>query len=160
MQNTNNLQLLLCGNNITNFDEAFALYNDIKFHTLDLSNNLKDFVDTNTLMVASDLQSSGNCKDILQLHLQMNNLCDTRIEAPFKVLKLCSNLLVLNVSYNKIGEDGAVILGDALKHCIKLHKLDISSNNLCSYGAEAIAEGLKYCTYLLDLKINSCQGPC
>ncbi|XP_075166856.1 uncharacterized protein LOC142238977 [Haematobia irritans] len=65
-----------------------------------------------------------------------------------------SNLLKLNVAYNKIGPDGACYLLKAISSSGTLKYLNISGCGLGTHGAEYIAQYLSACTRLESLHIQ------
>ena len=68
-----------------------------------------------------------------------------------KALMHCSNLQVLDVSYNSIGNDS---IHGLMKCCSKLRSLDISHSEIKEEGATAIGDSIKYCHNLNTLKLN------
>ncbi|XP_031549260.1 leucine-rich repeat-containing protein 74B-like [Actinia tenebrosa] len=72
------------------------------------------------------------------------------------VSSLCVNsqLKSLNLSYNEIGDSGAIRLGPVLVNNQSLTFLDISWNNIRSAGAEALCRGLSRNTSLTELDLS------
>ena len=65
-----------------------------------------------------------------------------------------ANLEVLNLSHNKLGNDGAECLSSMLKVNSSLKVLDISSNGLTDEGVAFICDSLMFNTTLQHLKIS------
>ena len=66
-------------------------------------------------------------------------------------LQCCANLMKLDVSCNKLGDDNAVILATGLKYCSSLEEINISGNDMSVNGIIAIFKSIKHC----NLKIMS-----
>jgi Ran GTPase-activating protein (RanGAP) involved in mRNA processing and transport len=62
----------------------------------------------------------------------------------FKSLSNSKTILVLDISGNEIGDQGAKALGSYLDVDRKLLKLNIANNSISEQGAEEICEGLQY----------------
>ena len=54
----------------------------------------------------------------------------------------------LNISNNKIGDDGAKALATNLHHCTQLNILDLSNNKIGDDGAIELAVNVHHCTQL------------
>lgn len=74
-----------------------------------------------------------------------HNSIDVGIERFCVSLMQCCNLQDLNLSYNIIGRNGAVVLGDTLRYCDKLRKLDV---RFCSLGSEGVDNISRQCTLM------------
>lgn len=55
-------------------------------------------------------------------------------------LKHCSNLQILQLNFNKIGDSGAESIARAVGFCSKLNNLDLSFNKIGTRGAMALAQ--------------------
>ena len=60
----------------------------------------------------------------------------------------------LDISKNKFGDDGALIISEGITKTNTLRVLDISNNNITSTGATAIASSLLYNTSLEELNMS------
>jgi Ran GTPase-activating protein (RanGAP) involved in mRNA processing and transport len=65
-----------------------------------------------------------------------------------------SNLRILSLRGNDIGDTGAKLIGSALKVNRNLVSLDLFDNKIKKQGAEAIGESLKHNNYLQSLCIG------
>ena len=63
-------------------------------------------------------------------------------------------MTTLYLSYNQIGDTGAVALAEGLKHNGAMTKLYLSYNEIGDDGASAIAEGLKHNGALKELRLD------
>ena len=66
----------------------------------------------------------------------------------------CNNCTELHLSYNTIGDIGAVAIAEALKNNNALISLDLDGNNIGDIGAVALAEALKGNTGLTALGLE------
>ncbi len=64
-----------------------------------------------------------------------------------------SSLLELNLSGNKIGDEGAAALGYGLRYCQNLQSLNLHDTKI-SYGIEVLLMGLKECHALQSLNLD------
>ena len=64
------------------------------------------------------------------------------------------NLHTLNLCHNNIGSDGAQVLSNVLVHCKKLRCLDLYGGDIGDDGTIALAEGLKDLNSLLELRLG------
>ncbi len=64
-----------------------------------------------------------------------------------------SSLLELNLSGNKIGDEGAAALGYVLKYCQNLQSLNLHNTEI-SYGIKVVLMGLKECHALQSLNLD------
>ncbi len=64
-----------------------------------------------------------------------------------------SSLLELNLSGNKIGDEGAAALGYGLRHCQNLQSLNLNYTEI-SYAIEVLLMGLKECHALQSLNLD------
>ena len=62
--------------------------------------------------------------------------------------KTCTNLEILDLSCNIIGDKGAVSLAESVKCCLKLVRLNLSLNRIGDVGAMAVANATKCLVYL------------
>ncbi len=69
-----------------------------------------------------------------------------------------SSLLELNLSGNKIGDEGATALGYGLRHCQNLQSLNLHNTEI-SYGIEDLLTGLKECHALQSLNLDGNYFP-
>ena len=69
-------------------------------------------------------------------------------------LKEDDTLQELNISWNKITNEGANMIGEAIKVNKILKKLDIHRNSISDDGAAAISDGLKYNISLQELDMS------
>ncbi len=67
--------------------------------------------------------------------------------------QLSSSLLELNLSGNKLGDEGAAALGYGLRYCQNLQSLNLNYTGL-SYGIEVLLMGLKECHALQSLNLD------
>ncbi len=70
-----------------------------------------------------------------------------------------SSLLELNLSGNKIGDEGAAALGYGLKYCQNLQSLNLHNTEILSYGIEVLLMGLKECHALQSLNLDGNYFP-
>ena len=79
------------------------------------------------------------------LDISHNDINSTGIENSFPKLKICK-LIELNISENRFGDDGLIILTNALKNFPKIHILKIAN---CGFEFKAF---LFLCSHLIDMK--------
>ena len=79
------------------------------------------------------------------LDISHNDINSTGIENSFPKLKICK-LIELNISENRIGDDGLIILTNALKNFPKIHILKIAN---CGFEFKGF---LFLCSHLIDMK--------
>ena len=72
-------------------------------------------------------------------------------------LKHCSAIHTLILYQNQIGDEGAKCLGKGLKYCSKLYKLSLAANKIGDVGAKGLGEGLKCCSNLYELSLSTNQ---
>ena len=91
-----------------------------------------------------------------ELYLSDNNFRAGTIKIA-KGLQKATNLTILNLNNNNIGEEAADDIAAVLFHNIKLQELYLSDNNFRTAGAIKIAKGLQNATNLtiLDLDNNN-----
>ncbi len=96
--------------------------------------------------------SLKHCSNLQILNLQWNRIGNDGTKALVDSLKHCSNLHTLILGGNRIGEDGAKALAIGLKHCSDLQTLNLRMNRIGADGAKALADGLKHCNSLVVLQ--------
>ena len=105
---------------------------------------------TNAQLVSDCLKLCKNvrCLSLHGLALTHSSLLD--------VVKCCTNLQSLDMSYCSIGSEGMALLFDDHQCWVNLHTLNLSSNNIGSDGAQDLSKVLVHCKNLrcLDLAIN------
>jgi Ran GTPase-activating protein (RanGAP) involved in mRNA processing and transport len=79
------------------------------------------------------------------LDISHNDINSVGIENSFPKLKICK-LIELNISENRIGDDGLIILTNALKNFPKIHILKIAN---CGFEFKGF---LFLCSHLIDMK--------
>ena len=90
----------------------------------------------------------GNCPCLETLTLDWNNSIVDSNEWSVVLasgLKHCTNLRVLSLEENYVGDDGAVALADALKDCKHLHTLNLYDCEVHDVGRQALISSLKQC---------------
>ncbi|PHJ18889.1 leucine rich repeat-containing protein [Cystoisospora suis] len=99
------------------------------------------------------------CGSSLQsLNLSYNRLSDDGAVSLAALLGHCSALRILNVKGNDIKAKGTAILCESFrKHSSVLEDLDVSLNPVGDNGARALAEWLRDSRYLEKLNVDSCQ---
>ena len=97
--------------------------------------------------------------DLTSLSLQNCNLTDIKGALVLKPLALKTNLSILKIAENDLGEKSCAVIADILKGTT-LKKLDISDCKLPLNGIVNIMEALSLNTTLTDLNIggNECTG--
>ena len=83
-----------------------------------------------------------NWKNLMLLDLSKNKICDRSLVALSDGLKLSRNLSVLRLNSNRISGTGAVVLAYSLKNLKNITVSDLSNNCIDSKGAIAIAKSL------------------
>lgn len=79
---------------------------------------------------------------IVELHLCKHDMKNTGLQQLCDALYLNSSLRYLDVSCNKITQDGMVYLADVLKHNSTLEVIDLSFNRIENAGAKYLSETL------------------
>ena len=155
---TSLLELRLYWNKITSRG-ALALFEILKYNHLqhlDLSENsicqesMSALVD---VICADSLQTLDLSKNRVLFLSRCGLLSDGAVSLSAG-LKICRQLVKLNISSNYIFSHGMASLAEGLKSCRQLVKLDISENNIGSHGMSSLAEGLQYCTNLQVLNLS------
>ena len=100
-------------------------------------------------------------KEVLQMNTTLTSLklCNINNNAAVnitKAIQMNTTLHTLDMSTNKISDDGVIAISDYLKRNSSLEKLNLSKNRITNKGAKMIAEALQLNTTLkqLDLSIN------
>lgn len=92
------------------------------------------------------------CTKISNLELNNNNFDSDFLK---KLLKNnFSNLVLFDISFNKIGVKGAKIIAFELTHLQNLQKFKIADCNIGKEGAESIASNIGQCTGLTSLNMS------
>ena len=65
----------------------------------------------------------------------------------------CPRLQGLDLSYNEIGDKGAIELADGLKDCKSLQSLNLKGNKIGDEGSIGLADKLKDCKSLQSLDL-------
>ena len=94
------------------------------------------------------------CTNLYALDMSYCYINSDGVTSLFNNRKSWVNLHTLNLYDNKIGSDGAHVLSKVLVHCKNLRYLDLSSNDLGDSGCLSLAEGLQNHTSLLELKLG------
>lgn len=97
--------------------------------------------------------------DLLVLNLSYNEIGDDGAIALAEGLKYSNSLTSLNLEKNEIGDDGLKVLCEPLQEHANIELLNISSNNIGDVGAVAISDCLKNYSNLLSLSID-CNKMC
>lgn len=95
-------------------------------------------MDTSYFPAINSLVSSGS---IQQVAIERNpNISETLFA---QLLGEESNIRILSLRCNRIGDNGVKLIGTALKTNRSLVSLDLFDNKIKKLGAEGLAEGLK-----------------
>lgn len=70
------------------------------------------------------------------------------------MFQMNSSLTVVNLSYNGLGDNGAVALSRCLRTNVHLADLDITNNRISIVGAKSLASGLRSNGVLNILKVS------
>ena len=96
------------------------------------------------------------CEVLSVLDLSGNGIQDAGTEALSEALRSCCKLQRLSLASNCMGPSGALAVAGVLKQVYKsLDTLDVSYNRLGDVGAVCLAGGLKHCSCLKQLHLNS-----
>ena len=93
------------------------------------------------------------CTKISNLELNNNNFDSDFLKILFTKNNF-SNLVLFDISFNKIGVKGAIIIASKLRCLQKLQKFNISDCNIGKEGAESITENIGKCTGLTSLNMS------
>ena len=93
------------------------------------------------------------CPQISNLELNNNNFDSDFLKILFTKNNF-SNLVLFNISFNKIGVKGAGIIAVELTHLQNLQKFKIADCNIGKEGAESIARNIGECTGLTSLNMS------
>ena len=91
------------------------------------------------------------CSVLEELNLSGTAVTMVALANSFK----CPTLKVLNLAYNNISSEGAIILGSNLQHYPSLVELNLTHNNIEWSGIEALGEGLKCNSRFEKLNLQS-----
>ncbi|XP_044162704.1 NLR family CARD domain-containing protein 3-like [Acropora millepora] len=108
--------------------------------------------------VANAAELAGQLKEnskLTWLELSGNRIGNEGADALAKGLKENSTLTSLDLSHNRIGNDGADALAKGLKENSTLTSLDLSNNRIGNDGADALAKGLKENSTLTSLDLSN-----
>ena len=111
-----------------NLEELISFLKDADnvIENLNLYGNL--IGDENTIKICDALYESRECK-IVSLNLGKNNIHDESVQSICNLLEFCSQINILNLSYNWFhNKPAAKIISTILNHCLELKILDISWN--------------------------------
>lgn len=93
------------------------------------------------------------CTKISDLELNNNNFDSDFLKILFTKNNF-SNLVLFDISFNKIGVEGAGIIAFELTHLQNLQKFNIADCNIGKEGAESIASNIGQCTGLTSLNMS------
>ena len=105
-------------------------------------------------VLSDDLKCNHNCTELC---LAGCGIDDTAASCLAEGLNYCKCLRIFDLSYNDIGDAGAVALATVgLIHCIDLEILELSGNSIGSKGAASLANSIKLYQKLrmLNLSLN------
>ncbi|XP_051763715.1 NACHT, LRR and PYD domains-containing protein 12-like isoform X4 [Ctenopharyngodon idella] len=130
---------------------ASALRSNSLLRELDLSENK---IGGQGLTLLSDELKDPHCK-LEKLWLSQCNITDEGCAALTSALRSNSHLTELNLSENKIGDEGLMLLSDGLMdpHC-KLENLMLSRCNITAEGCAALASALRSNSHLRELNLS------
>lgn len=101
------------------------------------------------------LPAGGTPWALKRLSLSSNRL-SKRICTAMVALARRSSLIMLNLCFNAVGDDGSVLLSELLSHSeCSLGELDLGSNTVGDSGATALAAGLRTDKFLGKLNLRS-----
>ena len=89
-------------------------------------------------ILSDDLKMNSVCK---RLSLISCGITDEGTEVLSCSIK-CSNIEILELSLNHIGDEGALALAHSIESCLSLHTLNLSCNNIGDDGAMAIVKAI------------------
>jgi hypothetical protein len=95
----------------------------------------------------------AQCRALVHLDLSFNRIGADGAESLAGVLAQCAALAHLDLSYNRIGADGAESLAGVLEQCPALAHLDLWCNDIGPEGAESLAGVLGQCASLAHLNL-------
>lgn len=130
---------------------AEGLKHSTQLKELNLGRNL---IGDSGLMILAD--SLEKCHLIEKLELAINGIGEDGAIALAKSLIYCSSTLkLLDLSYNSIGDEGATAFAEFLKHCKSIRKLDLSHNKITDDGVRILASSAsKHPDLYLDITEN------
>ena len=91
---------------------------------------------------------------LTKVDLSDNKIGDDGARALAEGLMLCSNLVDVDLMDNAIGDEGAVALAEGLVHCRCLENLLLDSNSIGDDGAKGLADVLVKCENLKSLSLD------
>lgn len=150
--NTSLLQLDISHNGITN-SGAVAISEFLKSNsTLQILNvSQNKLLDEGVISISESLKTYNTA--LLQLDVSNNGITSHGA----KVVSECLNnsiLQVLNISQNKLSDDGVIAISDSLKTNHTLKALHIGDNKITNKGAAKIADAIKSNKSLSHLNIS------
>ena len=101
----------------------------------------------------TDDVNSGILQSVEDLDLSLNLLCDREISSISECL-INSTLCKLNLSDNKITDEGAKKLAKGIQVNVTLQKLNLSGNKITDKGAMRLAEAIQVSKTLQELNIS------
>ena len=128
-----NLDLILRGNDKLNF-----------------KNRVKD---TDLLVITTHLTTYGHF--IEHIDLRYNQITDEGASYLAKLLKICPNIVTLNLEGNDIKSDGATQIADALKSYDRLISINLNGNCIQTEGSMSITELLFTNQKLVQLDLGN-----
>jgi len=122
---------------------------------LNLQNIVYVDIGNNLLGNNDDLAKRLSLCPLTTLEVNNNNFNSGFLKNLFtNTKKNFSNLVLFNISYNKIGVEGAKIIASQLPSLEKLQKFNICNCNIRKEGAESIASNIGQCTGLTSLNLS------
>jgi Leucine-rich repeat (LRR) protein len=122
---------------------------------LNLQNIVYVDIGNNLLGNNDDLAKRLSLCPLTNLEVNNNNFNSGFLKNLFtNTKKNFSNLVLFNISYNKIGVEGAKIIASQLLSLGKLQKLNICNCSIRKEGAESIASNIGQCTGLTSLNVS------
>ena len=170
-QNLRKLNLTLNRIGCVGYAVTSAAKCNVDFHTLTFSGccigdsgveSLSHFIDDSKALSTETVQyySGLHVLDISSNNISCHGavVLSNCLKDSVETLKY---LLKLDISYNKIGSDGANAIADVLNHCCHLEELIVSHNNLKEEGAYSIARSLCHFSHSLrklDVSYNKIES--
>ena len=147
LKTCDNLQSLNLGG--TDMDSHCAC---VFFDSLKCWSNLRTLalndcdISSKEIEVLANNLALGHCSCLETLTLDYNCMYSSQwIAILTSGLKHCTNLQVLSLVRNYVGDDGAMALADVLKDCKHLHTLNLNDCEVYDVGRQALTSSLKKC---------------
>ena len=105
--------------------------------------NINILYDHDVMQSSSDSVYTQNFKSTLIINLSRGKITTSGLHVLAFGLHTNTTVEQMNISYNKIKDEGAIVIIDCLKHCEALKKLDLSNNNISNNGINEISENIK-----------------